>query len=135
MAGKLKLAIPIGDPAGIGPEIVLKSVFTPEFQAAAEAIDRQDFVVRLEELAEPWGVILSQVSRGRVRNLTSLVKSKERRTHDIPRRPVPRVRRGRRSRARPTWWKKISRYLDPLLVVALGLLLFGLFFLAVFGGN
>jgi len=36
MSGKIKIAIPVGDPAGIGPEIALKAALDPAVQAACE---------------------------------------------------------------------------------------------------
>jgi 4-hydroxy-L-threonine phosphate dehydrogenase PdxA len=36
MIGKIKIAIPVGDPAGIGPEIALKAALDPAVQAACE---------------------------------------------------------------------------------------------------
>jgi 4-hydroxythreonine-4-phosphate dehydrogenase len=36
MSGKIRIAIPVGDPAGIGPEIALKAVLNPAVQAACE---------------------------------------------------------------------------------------------------
>ncbi len=36
MSGKIKIAIPVGDPAGIGPEIALKAALDPKVQAACE---------------------------------------------------------------------------------------------------
>jgi 4-hydroxythreonine-4-phosphate dehydrogenase len=36
--GKIKIAIPVGDPAGIGPEIALKAVLDPAVQAACEPL-------------------------------------------------------------------------------------------------
>src|SRR5882724_5716902 len=38
MAGRAKIAIPVGDPAGIGPEICLKAVLDPQVRAACEPI-------------------------------------------------------------------------------------------------
>jgi 4-hydroxythreonine-4-phosphate dehydrogenase len=38
MSGKLKIAIPTGDPAGIGPEIALKAALDPQVQAACDPI-------------------------------------------------------------------------------------------------
>ena len=38
MSGRLKIAIPVGDPAGIGPEIALKAALDPAVQAACEPI-------------------------------------------------------------------------------------------------
>jgi 4-hydroxythreonine-4-phosphate dehydrogenase len=38
MAGRAKIAIPVGDPAGIGPEICLKAVLDPQVRAACHPI-------------------------------------------------------------------------------------------------
>ena len=38
VSGKIKIAIPVGDPAGIGPEIALKAALDPAVQAACEPI-------------------------------------------------------------------------------------------------
>jgi 4-hydroxythreonine-4-phosphate dehydrogenase len=38
MAGRAKIAIPAGDPAGIGPEICLKAVLDPDVRAACDPI-------------------------------------------------------------------------------------------------
>ncbi len=38
MSGKIKIAMPAGDPAGIGPEIVLKAALDPAVQAACDPI-------------------------------------------------------------------------------------------------
>ena len=38
MASKTRIAIPVGDPAGIGPEIALKAALDPAVQAACEPI-------------------------------------------------------------------------------------------------
>ena len=38
MAGRAKIAIPVGDPAGIGPEICLKAVLDPQVRAACDPI-------------------------------------------------------------------------------------------------
>src|SRR3954454_21337995 len=38
MAGRVKIAIPVGDPAGIGPEICLKAVLDPQVQAACDPV-------------------------------------------------------------------------------------------------
>src|SRR5258708_38857707 len=38
MAGRAKIAIPVGDPAGIGSEICLKAVLDPQVRAACDPI-------------------------------------------------------------------------------------------------
>src|SRR5258708_4727652 len=38
MSGRLKIAIPVGDPAGIGPEIALKAALDPAVRAACDPI-------------------------------------------------------------------------------------------------
>jgi 4-hydroxythreonine-4-phosphate dehydrogenase len=38
MSGRIKIAIPVGDPAGIGPEICLKSVHDPQVRAVCDPI-------------------------------------------------------------------------------------------------
>ena len=38
MSGKIKIAIPVGDPAGIGPEIALKAALDPAVRAACHPI-------------------------------------------------------------------------------------------------
>ena len=38
MSGKIKIAIPVGDPVGIGPEIALKAALNPAVRAACEPI-------------------------------------------------------------------------------------------------
>jgi 4-hydroxythreonine-4-phosphate dehydrogenase len=38
MAGRVRIAIPVGDPAGIGPEICLKAVVDPQVRAACDPI-------------------------------------------------------------------------------------------------
>jgi 4-hydroxy-L-threonine phosphate dehydrogenase PdxA len=38
MSGKTKIAIPVGDPAGIGPEIALKTALDPNVRAACDPI-------------------------------------------------------------------------------------------------
>jgi 4-hydroxy-L-threonine phosphate dehydrogenase PdxA len=38
MSGKIKIALPVGDPAGIGPEICLKAALDPKVRAACDPI-------------------------------------------------------------------------------------------------
>jgi 4-hydroxythreonine-4-phosphate dehydrogenase len=38
MSGRIKIAIPVGDPAGIGPEICLKAVHDPAVRAACDPV-------------------------------------------------------------------------------------------------
>ena len=38
MSDRLKIAIPVGDPAGIGPEIALKAALDPAVRAACDPI-------------------------------------------------------------------------------------------------
>src|SRR3954463_1278652 len=38
MSGRLKIAIPVGDPAGIGPEIALKAALDPAVRAGCDPI-------------------------------------------------------------------------------------------------
>ena len=38
MSGRTKIAIPVGDPAGIGPEICLKAVLDPQVRAACDPV-------------------------------------------------------------------------------------------------
>jgi 4-hydroxythreonine-4-phosphate dehydrogenase len=38
MASRVKIAIPVGDPAGVGPEICLKAVLDPQVRAACDPI-------------------------------------------------------------------------------------------------
>src|SRR5215510_11575456 len=38
MSGRIKIAIPVGDPAGIGPEICLKAVLDPAVRAACDPV-------------------------------------------------------------------------------------------------
>ena len=38
MSGRIRIAIPVGDPAGIGPEISLKAALDPAVQAACDPI-------------------------------------------------------------------------------------------------
>jgi len=38
MSGRIKIAIPVGDPAGIGPEIALKAALDPAVQAACDPV-------------------------------------------------------------------------------------------------
>ncbi len=61
MSGKLKIAIPTGDPAGIGPEIALKAALDPAVQAACEPILVSDQAL-LERHAKACGLDASKVN-------------------------------------------------------------------------
>jgi 4-hydroxythreonine-4-phosphate dehydrogenase len=62
MSGRLKIAIPVGDPAGIGPEIALKAALDPAVLAACDPILVCDSAL-LERHAKSCGiqVDLSQI--------------------------------------------------------------------------
>ena len=38
MSGRIKIAIPVGDPAGIGPEICLKAMHDPQVRAVCDPV-------------------------------------------------------------------------------------------------
>ena len=59
MSGRIRIAIPVGDPAGIGPEIALKAALDPAVQAACDPI-----VVSAEpgDLIEDYGDALDELS-------------------------------------------------------------------------
>jgi 4-hydroxy-L-threonine phosphate dehydrogenase PdxA len=57
MSGKLKIAIPVGDPAGIGPEIALKTALDPNVRAACDPILVCDLPL-LERHANACGIEL-----------------------------------------------------------------------------
>jgi 4-hydroxythreonine-4-phosphate dehydrogenase len=61
MSGKLKIAIPTGDPAGIGPEIALKAALDPAVQAACEPILVSDRAL-LERHAKACGLDASKIN-------------------------------------------------------------------------
>ena len=63
MSGRIKIAIPVGDPAGIGPEIALKAALDPAVLAACDPILVCDQAL-LERHAKSCGikVDLSQIS-------------------------------------------------------------------------
>jgi 4-hydroxythreonine-4-phosphate dehydrogenase len=63
MSGRLKIAIPVGDPAGIGPEIALKAALDPAVRAACDPMVVCDPAL-LERHARSCGieVDLSQIS-------------------------------------------------------------------------
>jgi len=63
MSGRLKIAIPVGDPAGIGPEIALKAALDPAVRAACDPMLVCDPAL-LERHAKACGikVDLSQIS-------------------------------------------------------------------------
>ena len=51
---KIKIAIPVGDPAGIGPEIALKAALDPAVRAACEPFVICDWAL-LERHAKAFG--------------------------------------------------------------------------------
>src|SRR4051812_41789575 len=55
MSGRLKIAIPVGDPAGIGPEIALKAALDPAVRAACDPILVSDQAL-LERHATACGI-------------------------------------------------------------------------------
>jgi 4-hydroxythreonine-4-phosphate dehydrogenase len=55
MSGKIKIAIPVGDPAGIGPEIALKAALDPAVRAACEPLIVGDPAL-LERHAKACGI-------------------------------------------------------------------------------
>src|SRR3954464_5428865 len=61
MSGRLKIAIPVGDPAGIGPEIALKAALDPGVRAACDPILVCDGAL-LERHANACGIDASQVN-------------------------------------------------------------------------
>ncbi len=61
MSGKIKIAIPTGDPAGIGPEIALKAALDPAVRAACDPILVCDPDL-LARHAKACGIDSSQVS-------------------------------------------------------------------------
>src|SRR5436190_23252401 len=63
MSGRLKIAIPVGDPAGIGPEIALKAALDPVVRAACDPMLVCDLAL-LERHAKSCGIKVdfSQIS-------------------------------------------------------------------------
>src|SRR4051812_1473781 len=61
MSGRLKIAIPVGDPAGIGPEIALKAALDPGVRAACDPIVVCDGAL-LERHAKSCGIDSSQIN-------------------------------------------------------------------------
>jgi len=61
MSGRLKIAIPTGDPAGIGPEIALKAALDPQVQAACNPILVSDRAL-LERHAKACGIDATKVN-------------------------------------------------------------------------
>src|SRR3954464_8008197 len=61
MSGRLKIAIPVGDPAGIGPEIALKAALDPGVRAACDPILVCDGAL-LERHANSCGLDSSQIN-------------------------------------------------------------------------
>src|SRR5690242_17904951 len=55
MTSRVKIAIPVGDPAGIGPEICLKAVLDPQVRAACDPVIVCDPAL-LERHAEACGL-------------------------------------------------------------------------------
>jgi 4-hydroxythreonine-4-phosphate dehydrogenase len=55
MSGKIKIAIPVGDPAGIGPEIALKAALDPAVRAACDPLIVGDPAL-LERHAKACGI-------------------------------------------------------------------------------
>ena len=55
MTGKIKIAIPVGDPAGIGPEIALKAALDPSVRAACDPFVICDWAL-LERHAKACGL-------------------------------------------------------------------------------
>ena len=64
MTGRLKIAIPVGDPAGIGPEIALKAALDPGVRAACDPILVCDQVL-LERHAKACELALAQLASKR----------------------------------------------------------------------
>jgi 4-hydroxythreonine-4-phosphate dehydrogenase len=60
MSGKLKIAIPVGDPAGIGPEIALKAALDPAVSTACDPMLICDSTL-LARHAKACGIDASQV--------------------------------------------------------------------------
>src|SRR3954447_6556102 len=61
MRGRLKIAIPVGDPAGIGPEIALKAALDPAVRAACDPILVCDSAL-LKRHAKACGINSSQIN-------------------------------------------------------------------------
>src|SRR6185369_1440193 len=63
MSGRIKIALPVGDPSGIGPEIALKAALDPAVRAACEPILVCDRAL-LERHAKACGIKadLSQIN-------------------------------------------------------------------------
>src|SRR6476620_7046199 len=63
MSGRIKIAIPVGDPSGIGPEIALKAALDPAVRAACDPILVCDRAL-LERYAKACGIKadLSQIN-------------------------------------------------------------------------
>src|SRR6186997_1084108 len=55
MSGKIRIALPVGDPSGIGPEIALKAALDPTVRAACDPILVRDQAL-LERHARPCGI-------------------------------------------------------------------------------
>ena len=55
MSGRIKIAIPVGDPAGIGPEIALKAALDPAVRAACDPVLVSDPAL-LERHAKACGI-------------------------------------------------------------------------------
>jgi 4-hydroxythreonine-4-phosphate dehydrogenase len=60
MSGKIKIAIPVGDPAGIGPEIALKAALDPAVRTACEPLIVGDPAL-LERHAKACGLDASRL--------------------------------------------------------------------------
>src|SRR3954468_16484993 len=61
MRGRLKIAIPVGDPAGIGPEIALKAALVPAVRTACDPILVCDPAL-LHRHAKACGIDASQIN-------------------------------------------------------------------------
>src|SRR5690349_5636789 len=60
MTGKIRIAIPVGDPAGIGPEIALKAALDPSVRAVCDPILVCDQAL-LERHAKACGLGVAKV--------------------------------------------------------------------------
>ena len=88
MSGKIKIAIPVGDPAGIGPEIALKAALDPAVRAACDPILVCDPAL-LERHAKACGIKADRIVADRERRRARAVLTARSRTASSVRRRQP----------------------------------------------
>lgn len=110
-----------------------ESTSEPILTMAAEASDRREFSTRLEDMARSWGIALDQESLREAPSLEGLEELEDPKIREIPSYTAPGVKKRRKRRVLPVSWQKRVRIVDLRLLLAIALLLFGLFFLAIAG--